>query len=236
MKTTRIFAAALILAAGFATLASAQTYNGGYAVPGYGSGYGPYATYHHASTYEEGVLRGLADLQRSGGEANYWHSLAENNWQEAYGKYLANREAKTETYFRMQAINRAAREAVRPQRMTTEQLAILARKQAPDRLGDHQYDRGLGHLNWPAILQDEFFAAERTTLDAAFAARTPGDAGVGSAFSTSVRQLTRSMQEKLQANIAGLNQMEYLAAKKFIAGLALEAQHPVVPVGLASAE
>jgi hypothetical protein len=234
MKTTRIFASALILVAGLATLASAQTYGGGYGGPGYG--YGPYATYHHASTYEEGVLRGLADLQRSGGEANYWHSLAANNWQDAYSKYLQNREAKTETYFRMQSINRAAREAARPQRLPTEQLAILAKKQAPERLGDHLYDRGLGHLNWPAVLNNDLFTAERETLDAAFAARTPGDAGVGSSFSSSVRQLTRSMQDKLQANIHSLNQMEYLAAKKFIAGLAIEAQQPMVPVGLASAE
>ena len=234
MKTTRIFAGALILVAGLTTLASAQTYGGGFGGPGYG--YGPYATYHHASTYEEGVLRGLADLQRSGGEANYWHSLAENNWQDAYAKYLANREAKTETYFRMQAINRAAREATRPQRLSTEALAVLAKKQAPDRLGNHQYDRSLGRLNWPAILQHDAFAAEREILNAAFAARTPGDAGVGSTFSTGVRQLTTNMQNRLQANMAGLNQMEYLAARKFLAGLSIEAQHPLLPEGLAAAE
>jgi hypothetical protein len=236
MKTTRILAGALLLAAGFATLASAQT---GYIATGpqsTPSGFGYIGGYRHASTFEEGVLRGYADLTRAGGEANYWHSAAANNWQDAYSKYLANREAKTETYFRMQSINRAAREATRPQRMTTEQLAILARKQAPDRLGDHQYDRGLGRLNWPSLLQDGLFAEERAVLDSAFATRTPGDAGVGSGFSTGVRQLTTSMQHKLQANIAGLNQMEYLAAKKFLAGLAIEAQQPLLPAGLASAE
>jgi len=115
-------------------------------------------------------------------------------------------------------------------------LAILARKQAPDRLGDHQYERGLGRLNWPVLLQDGLFAEERAILDSAFAARTPGDAGVSSGFSTGVRQLTTNMQNKLQANIAGLNQMEYLAAKKFLAGLAIEAQQPLLPERLASAE
>lgn len=237
MKTTRIFAGALILAAGIATLASAQTYVPQTYMPQSSpSGFGYIGGYRHASTYEEGVLRGYADLTRAGGEANYWHSAAANNWQDAYSKYLANQEAKTETYFRKQAINRAAREATRPQRLTTEQYAILAKKQAPDRLANHQYDRGLGRLNWPAVLQHEAFAAERAILDGAFAARTPGDAGIGSTFSTGVRQLTTNMQHKLQANMAGLNPMEYLAAKKFIAGLSIEAQQPLLPEGLASAE
>jgi hypothetical protein len=234
MKATRILSGALILATGFATLASAQTI-----VPVHQSspsGFGYIGGYRHASTYEEGVLRGYADLTRAGGEANYWHSLAANNWQDAYSKYLQNQEAKVETYFRKQAINRAAREATRPQRLSTEQLAILAKKQAPDRLGNHQYDRSLGRLNWPAVLQNDAFAAEREILDAAFAARTPGDAGVSSSFSSGVRQLTTSMQSTLQANMASMHQMEYLAAKKFLAGLAIEAQQPLIPEGLAVAE
>jgi hypothetical protein len=236
MKTTRILAGALTLVAGFAALASAQT---GYIATGpqsTPSGFGYIGGYRHASTYEEGVLRGLADLQRSGGEANYWHSVAANNWQDAHSKYLANREAKTETYFRMQAINRAAREATRPQRLTTEQLAILAKKQAPDRLNEQQYDRSFGRLNWPAVLQNGAFSAEREVLDAAFSARTPGDAGVSSSFSSGVRQLTAQMQERLRLNMDSMHQMEYLAAKKFLAGLAIEAQHPLIPAGLASAE
>ena len=75
--------------------------------PGGGYGYGGY----HSSTAEEGVLTGLGYLTRSMGEANYFHSLAAINGQEAYNRYLQNREKATETYFRMQQINRAAREA-----------------------------------------------------------------------------------------------------------------------------
>jgi hypothetical protein len=36
--------------------------------------------------------------------------------------------------------------------------------------------------------------------------------------------------------MASMNQMEYLAAKKFLAGLALEAQQPLVVESLAAAE
>lgn len=233
MKTTRILAGAIALVAGFALTASAQSY--GHATPGYGFGHA-FGGYRHASTYEEGVLRGYADLTRAHGESAYWHSLASINRQEAFAKYLQNREQKTETHFRMQAINRAAREAKRPQRLTTEQYAVLAKKQAPDRLNEQQYDRALGRLNWPAVLTSKQFAAEREILNAAFAARTPSDAGVGSVFSSGVRELTSSMQDRLRSQMGSLNQMEYLAAKKFLAGLAIEAQQPLVVESVAAAE
>ena len=231
MKTTGIFASAITLVAVFATAASAQTYGTDYG-PGYGFGHA-FGGYHHASTYEEGVLRGYADLTRAGGEANYWHSLAAINRQVAYQKHLENRQLKTETYFRNRAINSEARQSTR---LSTEQLAVLAKKQAPDRLNGQQYDRTLGRLSWPAVLSGDDFAAERDILDAAFAARTPGDAGVASTFGSGVRQLTTNMQARLQSQMGSLNQMEYLAAKKFLAGLALEAQEPLVVESLAAAE
>jgi len=235
MKTTGILASAITLVAAFTTAASAQTY-GSDSDADYGPGYGfghSFGGYHHASTYEEGVLRGYADLTRAGGEANYWHSLAAINRQVAYQKHLENRQLKTETYFRNRALNSHARQ---PTRLSTEQLALLAKKQAPDRLNGQQYDRTLGRLSWPAVLTGDEFATEREILDAAFAARTPGDAGVASAFGSGVRQLTENMQARLQSQMASMNQMEYLAAKKFLTGLTLEAQQPLIVESLAAAE
>lgn len=239
MKTTMFASTFLTLLAVTATV-SAQTYSAaagpgessGFYGGGYGYGYGGY----HSSTLEEGVLRGYGALLRSQGEANYWNSLARINNQEAYSKYLANREQSTETYFRMQQINRAAREAQRPQRMTPEAYISLAKKQAPGRLSEAEYDRTLGHLSWPAIFGSEEFAAERVALDTAFAARRPEDSGVGSAFSGRVRELTAAMQHILQTKVRSMDQMEYLAAKKFLTGLSYEAQQSLLPETLVSAE
>ena len=239
---TQMFAGA-ILAALVTTAAYGQTYvagggsgnsSSGYHFPhgGYGSHYSGY----HSSTHEEGVLRGLADLTRAGGDANYMNSLAAINRQEAVKRYLENKEQNTETYFRVRQINRAAREAQRPQPLTHEQYVALAKKLAPDRLTAQQYDRVLGRLTWPAPLMGEEFAAERLAIEKMFAGRTPVDVGVGSAFHGKVRQLSSSMREKLQDNLSELSPMEFIAAKEFLDSLSYEAQQPLVVEALASAE
>jgi hypothetical protein len=231
---------ALLMALAAASTATADTFvtpntasygdsDGYYPFGGYGYGHG-----YHASTYEEGVLAGWGALARSVGEANYFNSLAAINAQEAYSRFLQNRERATETYFRMQQVNRAARQAERPQRLSYEQYVSLAKKHAPDGLTQGQYDRTLGRLQWPAILQGEEFAAEREALNHAFLVRSPGDVGPTSAFYSNVWRITNSMEAKLKDKIDQLNSAEYLAAKKFITGLAWESQQPLVIPALAA--
>jgi hypothetical protein len=231
MKTSLL---SLIGLVAFAGVAAAQ-----YTTPiGYeginSRGYG--YNYHHASTREEGVLRGLGYLRAATGERNYLNSLANINNQEAASRYLANREQATETYFRMQHINRAAREAKRPQRLSPEQHVALARQQAPEGLNPAQYNRELGRLNWPAVLTADVFAPERTLLERAFIARSPADVGAASAFHSQVKQHASAMDSKLQDHLPLMSSAEYMAAKKFITGLAVESQQPMMFGGLAKSE
>ena len=219
-----------------AGVASAQ---GSYATPSgavsdslYSGGYGGYGYY--SSTYEEGVLRGVGYLRRSTGEMNYFNSLAHINNQEAASRYLDNREKATETYFKMQQINRAARDAQRPQRLSPEQQVALARRQAPEGLNPAQYNRELGRLNWPAVLTADVFAPERVLLERAFVARSPADVGAASAFHSQVKQLAGSMEAKLRDNLTLLSPAEYMAAKKFILGLSVESQQPMIFGALAA--
>ena len=165
---------------------------------------------------------------------NYYNSLANINAQEAYSRYLQNREQQTETYFRMRQINRAARQAERPQRLTYEQYVALAKQNAPDGLNDVQYDRTLGRLSWPAVLSGDEFAPEREALTRAFMVRSPSDVGAATAFYAAVDRLTQSMQAKLLGKIDQLTPAEYMAAKKFVTGLAYESHQPVAVRALAS--
>lgn len=234
MRIKLLSGAVLASLMALAGVASAQTYADATVV---GGGYGGFGGYgYHSSTYEEGVLRGLGDLARSIGQADYMSSLAGINRQETVSRWLDNKEKYAETYFRMQQINRAAREAARPQPLSTEQYAKLAKQLAPDRLSDADYNRALGRLNWPAVLAGEEFAAERASLDKAFAGRTALDVGVSTAFHGQVRKTAAEMQTKLQSKLDTMSPMEYIAAKKFLAGVSLESQQPVVAAGLASAD
>jgi hypothetical protein len=234
MKTKLLSGAVLASLLAFAGVASAQTYADTAVV---GNGFGGYGGWgYHSSTYEEGVLRGLGDLARSIGQADYMSSLAGINRQETVSRWLDNKEKYAETYFRMQQINRAAREAARPQPLSTEQYAKLAKQLAPDRLSEADYNRALGRLNWPAVLSSEDFAAERAALDKAFAGRAATDVGVSTAFHGNVRKLTAEMQTKLQSKLGTMSPVEFIAAKNFLAGVSLESQQPVVAAGLASAD
>jgi hypothetical protein len=225
--------ASLLVLAG---VSSAQTFAAPEAAAvGYG-GYGGYGNGYHSSTLEEGLFRGLGDLTRSIGQADYMSSLAGINRQESLSRYLDNKEKYAETYFRMQQINRAAREAQRSQPLSAEQYAKLARQQAPERLSEADYNRVVGRLSWPAVLSGEDFAAERAALDKAFAGRRADDVGVSTAFHGQVRKLTDEMQEKLKDRLDTMSPAEFIAAKKFLGSVARESQLPVVPAGLASAE
>jgi hypothetical protein len=234
MKTILALTGCLATVLTGAGLAWAQTYatpsnelaagSAGYYYPSNGYGLGGY----HASTAEEGYLAGLGYLTRSQGEANYFNSLALINGQEAYNRYLQNREKRTETYFRMQQINRAAREAQRPVRLSFERYVALARQQAPGALGEREYDRTIGRLNWPALLQAEEFASERELLDRAYLARTPADSGAASAFHGTVWQLTQAMETKLKEKAGVVSWAEYMASKKFLQSLSYETLQPFV--------
>jgi hypothetical protein len=187
---------------------------------------GGWGIHNHSSTFEEGWYRGQADLNRSIGDTNYMNSLARINNQEAYSRWLNNQEQRTETYFRMKQINQAAREAMDADPLTPEQYAVLAKKQAPDRLDPQQYDRVVGRLNWPVQLKGDEYAEERAYLEKLFASRSATDVGVGSAFDADVRAITNVMRDKLQANLRTMSPMEFIAAKKFIDGVGREANQP----------
>ena len=233
MKATVTFTALVSLL----TLAGSAMAQSSYATPavglaGYG-GYGGYGGYsYHASTWEEGLLRGQAALAEGYGAANYYNSLAAINGQEAYSRYIQNREKATDTYFRMRQINAAAREAARSQPLTHEQYVALARKSAPEGLTNRDYNRGVGRLNWPAVLANDEFAAEREALDAAFRNRSPGDFGPNASFTANVRMITSNLEAKLKNHVRDLDAGEYIAAKRFVQGLARETTQPVA-AGLA---
>jgi hypothetical protein len=227
MKASLTSASLLAVVMAMASVASAQSV----ATPSdlsFGYGFDDYGYRYHASTFEEGVLRGKAALAQGLGQANYYHSLAAVNYQEATQKAIKNRQQAIAAYFYNQQANQAARDAKRSPRLSQEQYVALAQAQAPARLSDQQYDRTFGRLDWPAAFNNDEFNAERDELDRAFAARSPGDAGAASEFYANVRQLTTRLQDKLQSQIVSLDSAQYMAAKKFLLSLNYEAQHPLV--------
>jgi hypothetical protein len=232
MKATISSASFVMVVLTLAGAARAQ----GYATSSAGYGWDDYGyAYGHASTLEEGWLRGLASLAAAQGEGNYYNSLASINYQQAYSQYAKNCELATETYFKIKQTNKAAREAMRPDPLTYAQYVSLAKKAAPARLTQYEYNRSLGRLNWPDVLAGDEFAPERNAINEAFASRSHSDVGAGSNFYVEIRQLSTSLQAKLKEKVQELDMAQYVAAKKFLVSLSYESMQPLITQSLAMA-
>ena len=225
--TTSLVVALLLLGS---TSAMAQTY--GYVAPpvsnGYGYGYGsPYRGWggfgYHSSTYEEGVLRGAAELTRAAGEANFYNSMAAERYESARQAAIQNRKLATDTYFAMRKVNQEARAAERPTRLSVDQYATIAQRMAPSPLAAQQYEPTTGKLGWPEVLMTKEFEADRNAIDAAFRSRDASDGGRGSQFAAHIATHAERMRQTLRGNIDTLRPMDYMAGKKFIDSVAHEA-------------
>jgi hypothetical protein len=225
MKTTLLSTAffAVTLAAG---TASAQThFTGPQPVAS------PPLFQHHASTLEEGILRGTADLLRGGGEMAYNRAAAEVLWQEAYNRALDNRLKRTATYFDERKLNREARAEERGQRPSMEDTVRYAKSRSPERLAAFHFDAARNRLVWPEVFYDDHFAAERETIDALMAAR--GGAGPES---REVQEIAAAMEAKLaDLTAAGrVSGMDHVAGKRFITSLQYEMNFAPRAAGIAS--
>jgi hypothetical protein len=231
MKTI-LLTASFVAGVVVSSTASAQTSSDGPIAIRQGSNGTP-AIYGHASTLEEGALRGWADLYRGAGDYNYNTSLANINNQTAYSQALDNSVKRAQAYFARKEVNRQAR-MQGYQRPSAEDIARFAAERAPGRLAGYEYAASLGRLSWPSVLEDQAFAAERTRLDQLFAERTVNDSGLGSANHRQVERISEQMAAKLKSRIRDYSPSEYSAAKSFIKRLERESLEPLTPTsGLA---
>ena len=176
---------------------------------------------HHASTYEEGVQRGFADIVRSAGAANLMNSEAAKNYEQARRMKIDNRVYGTEKYFQLRQINRAVRAAERGRKPTMEDLIRYAEQRAPDRLSPSGLDPLTGVISWPALLRSEAYRADREKLELLYASRSATGyltaeqvAEVGAAID--------SISAELKRKLSTYRPQLYSEAKEFLKSLAYE--------------
>lgn len=184
-------------------------------------------------TIEEGILRGQGELARGAGDYNYLSAEAIKSLEQAKALNVDTRMRGLYNYWEAKRIN-YENTLGQIKRFTTEQMAAIARKEAPERLASHQYEPFNGRLNWPAVLMGKDFAAHREALNELFATRTTHDVGRNTEFHVTVRDVTDEMELMLHARIDHLPPMEYMAGKKFLNGLEQEAHLVPGTAGLAS--
>jgi hypothetical protein len=185
----------------------------------YSGPWGP--SYHHASTVEEGIQRGFADVVRSAGAYNLMTSEAMKNVEDARRKYIDNRMYGTEKYFEQRELNRQARAAARGPRPTMEDAIRYANTRKPNRLSPSELDPLSGDITWPTALRQEQYKENREELDKLYAERA--EAGFLSADQLArVDSLTKSMLAQLKDNLQSYPPQVYTQAKSFLQSLAYE--------------
>lgn len=178
-------------------------------------GWGPS---YHASTVEEGVQRGFADVVRSQGAANLMNSMAAGNIEDARSKYIENRLQATQTFFDMRRINAESRRSERSMPLSNEAYVRLARQQAPNRLSVSQLDPLTGTITWPAPLRREAYAENRQQLETLFKERA---SGVDDNYDA-IRTATATFLDKLKADVNTFQPNEYIQGRRFLESLSFE--------------
>ncbi|NLF68253.1 MAG: hypothetical protein GX575_04270 [Candidatus Anammoximicrobium sp.] len=186
----------------------------------------PYPPFsYHASTYEEGVQRGFADIIRSAGAANLMNSKAAKNYEDARRKCIDNRVYGAEKYFQMRQMNRAARAEERGRQPTTEDLIRYASQRAPDRLSPSALDPLTGAVNWPALLRDTAYEPDRQKLEQLYAARSTTGFLTAEQVAVASAAIDR-ISAQLKRRINDFSPQLYAESKDFLKSLAYEATQP----------
>lgn len=189
----------------------------------YGNPWGYGTGYHHASTYEEGVQRGMADVIRSKGAYNLMTSEAMKNVEQARRQYIDNRVYGTEKYFEMRNINRQARAAERGPRPTMEDLIRISNIRKPNRLSPSELDPLTGKIAWPIILRQNQYEEDREKLENLYSVRA-FNGGLSGDQLMQVNSLIASIEAELKRNVNKLPPQSYGQAKTFLKGLAYESR------------
>ena len=197
-----------------------QPYYGGWGYGGYGMwpGFGGTA----AGSY----LSGMGEAIRASGQYNALSAQAAVNLEEAKKREIENRVRWTNAYFEMRKINQAYVDSQRSPRLSTEEWARVAQRQAPARLSSHTLDPVNGEINWPVALQSSEFKAERDQIQMLFAERADKHGAIGPELHAQIRTAVDSTLAKLKDRIRDFNTNAYLEARNFLASLKSEADFP----------
>lgn len=135
---------------------------------GYGYGYGRYGG-GHASTAEEGMARGMADVIRSRGQASVDYAQAATESERARRAYLENRNFAISSFVE----NRAIRDEFRKKQSDAkkEKLAAYIKSREYQPLSSSDFYEPTGKISWPIGLMHPHDEKGRKEIEELFAKR-----------------------------------------------------------------
>ena len=116
---------------------------------------------------------------------------------------------------------RALKTRKRPGR---DDLIRYSRDSGPARPSGYQLDPVRGKIIWPEVFKRDDFLEARTLMSSLFENRNVTNSGLGSQNCREIRSVAQQMREQLRSVVREMPPAEYMAARKFIDGLAFEAK------------
>jgi hypothetical protein len=135
---------------------------------------------------------------------------------------------EAEVFYKKRAQYHEYQAAHRPKPASPGQQAARARQLAPERLASYQVEPD--GLRWPTLLRFPSYDTSRRQVDRLWQNRTLENSGAGSQSCVLIVAALDQLKAALLENIDRYGSSDYLAARKFLSALALEAQEPIVSV------
>jgi len=162
-------------------------------------------------------------MMAAAGYRNLQNSQAYQNITLANKQAMENHVTHVQTYFEGRKLNRQYTQAEQMPLLTSEQLFRIAKEAAPQPLRDSQLDPVTGQVEWPIVLQEDAYTAQREELNKLMAARS-SRGGVSPQEYRQIQQTTSQMLATLKSNLRDYKPDDYIQAKNFIESLSYQVQ------------
>jgi hypothetical protein len=180
--------------------------------------YGAYPGYVGGTTAAGSAMNGMSNVISAKGNYNLSTSAAAVNMTQAQKNEIQNHQLYTNTYFEMQATNKAARQAAEGPPPTMEQIARMAREGMPKPVTANEVDPVTGRIYWPVLLQQDMFASHRAELEKIMEKKSRYGS-LDFSDQMQARQIIETMFEGLKSQISQVPTQDYLASKEFLRSL-----------------
>ena len=191
----------------------------------------PIVNHHHhyyggPGYYQNVRVNDVTNPEIAKGQYNLYTAEAVGALQSARHQSIENHAYAVDNYYNNKRLHNEYAAETKGVRNEESRAEFLARETAPGRLTAKQFDRATKVINWPPLLRDSGFTAEREKLDQLFDQRTPESSGPASDNYEEIQRQCAAM-DKLLGNMLRsdkLDPMSFIAAKHFIKSLAYEAR------------
>ena len=183
----------------------------------------------HASTYQEGVMRGQAAVVSAAAELNYLNSMAAINFQEAQRRAIENNVAYAKAYIERKEMRDEYWERYRPKPFVGEARQKVIEYYRPKKLSATQFNAEAGTITWPHILRQPQYAPVRNEIDAIFANRTFESSGNGSDSQLQIKKLIKTFAALVRENLHSMSAEQYIEVQSFLRSVDAESKLPAPP-------